>query len=232
MVQSEGTAAEGRRHDSLQARNQRLWTSVSHVPGEQDKSGAAGSAAGGIERRGSQAVARRGQETGLGQEGSLGKSAFGCPIWLSQGNGADLAPSGLGWGGLVTFLWKITALPGPSTVALHHPEPSAARSLPQLPQQKPGERTREADPSVPSAPDDALPDYELVSEQSPLENSPVTSTARGRYPKATFWCKAQPGGGLSAKHLPRRATREIVFMHFFHANHTKTASASSNTAPR
>lgn len=46
MVRSEGKAAEGRRHDSLQARKQRLETSVSHVPGEQDKSGAAGSARG------------------------------------------------------------------------------------------------------------------------------------------------------------------------------------------
>lgn len=80
-------------------------------------------------------------------------------------------------------------------------------SPPQLPQQKPGGRPREADPSVPCSPDDALPDDKLVSEQSPLENPPVTSTARGHYPKATSWCKAQPGRGLSAKHLPRRANR-------------------------
>lgn len=154
------------------------------------------------------AVARRGQETRLEQEGSLGNGAFGCPIRFSQGNGVNLAPNGLGWGGLLRFLGKFLPTLVPALrFCVTRSQARRTRSLPQLPQQKPGGSPREADPSVLCSLDDALPDDKLVSEQSPLENPPVTSTARGRCPKATSRCKAQAGSGLSAKHLPRRANR-------------------------
>lgn len=98
MVRSEGKAAEGRRHDSLQARKQRLQTSVSHVPEEQDKSRGAGSARG--ESSGGKHWRRRGQETRLGPEGSLGNGAFGCPIWFPPRKWGGFGPIWVRLGGI------------------------------------------------------------------------------------------------------------------------------------
>lgn len=51
-----------------------------------------------------------------------------------------------------------------------------------------------------------LPNYKLVSEQSPSETPLVTSPTRGHRPKATPQGKAQPGMGLSTEH--HRANQE------------------------